>query len=316
MAYLVTGGTGFIGSWVVKALLERGHKVVALDLVPGRHALDQVVGERADEVVIVPGDFTHMHRVMETVREHKITHIAHIAHIAAAGLNMCNANPPYSVQVNSVAFANMLEICRTMDIERMVWASSAGVFGGAHGTKAVPNDAPFQPRNVYAGLKVLGETLAAQYHATYGIDLIGLRYTFVNGHGMPNHLGGQMIRELCEKTALGQPAQVPWGDDSPDWLWGGDAGEATALALEAKPTDIRAFNVPGDHRPMTEAVAYVKSLLPDADITLKPGKMGFNRFDGSVTEKEIGYKPKYTMEMQLRERINRVRSENGLSPVG
>jgi len=313
MAYLVTGGCGFIGSWVVKSLVERGHKVVAFDINAGRHALDPVVGDRADEVTIVQGDFTHMHRVMETVREHKITHIAHIG---AAGLNLCNANPPYSVQVNGVAFANMLEVVRQMGIERMVWASSAGVFGGSWGTQAVPNDAAFQPRNVYAGLKVLGETLAAQYHDTYGVDVIGLRYTFVNGHGMPNHLGGQMIRELCEKTALGQPAHVPWGEDSPDWLWGGDAGEATALALEAKPTEIRAFNVPGDHRPMTEAVDYVKSLLPDADITLKPGKMGFNRFDGSVTEKEIGYKPQWTMEMQLRERINRVRSDNGLPPVG
>ncbi len=313
MAYLVTGGTGFIGSWVVKSLLERGHKVVAFDLIPGRHALDQVVGPRADEVTIVQGDFTQMHRVLETVRAYKITHIAHIA---AAGLNLCNANPAHAVHVNGVGFANMLEVCRAMDIERMVWASSAGVFGGNWGSEPVPNDAPFKPRNVYAGLKILGETLAAQYHATYGLDVIGLRYTFVNGHGMPDHQGGQMIRELCEKTALGQPAVVPWGDDAPDWLWGGDAGEATALALAAAPTKSRAFNIHGNHAPMAKAVAYVKSLLPDANITVKPGKMGFSRFDGSVTAKEIGYTPKWTMEMQLRERINRVRQENGLPDVG
>jgi UDP-glucose 4-epimerase len=313
MAYLVTGGTGFIGSWVVKSLLERGHKVVAFDLVPGRHALDQVVGPRADEVTIVQGDFTQMHRVLETVRAHKITHIAHIA---AAGLNLCNANPAHAVHVNGVGFANMLEVCRAMDIERMVWASSAGVFGGNWGSEPVPNDAPFKPRNVYAGLKILGETLAAQYHATYGLDVIGLRFTFVNGHGMPDHQGGQMIRELCEKTALGQPAVVPWGDDAPDWLWGGDAGEATALALAAASTKSRAFNIHGNHAPMAKAVAYVKSLLPDANITVKPSKMGFSRFDGSVAAKEIGYTPKWTMEMQLRERINRVRQENGLPDVG
>jgi len=313
MAYLVTGGTGFIGSWVVKSLLERGHKVVAFDWAPGRHALDQVVGARADEVTIVQGDLTQMHRVIETIRTQKVTHIAHIA---AAGLTLCHANPVHAVQINGLGFANMLEICRSMDIERMVWASSAGVFGGNWGDKPVPNDAPFHPRNVYAGLKILGETLAAQYHDAYGTDVIGLRYTFVNGHGMPDHQGGRMIKELCEKTALGQPATVPWGDDTPDWLWGGDAGEATALALEAKPTKVRALNVPGDSAPMAKAVAYVKSLLPEADITVQPGKMGFSRFDGSVTEKEIGYTPKWTMEMQLRERINRVREENGLAPVG
>ena len=312
MAYMVTGGTGFIGSWVVKSILEAGHEVVCYELVPNVDRLNNLLGERAKDVTVVHGDVLHMHKILEVIREHEVTHIAHIA---AAVLAVCKANPPLAMQINVTGFTNMLEACRATGIERMAWASSAGIFGGDYGREPIANDARPSPYTIYAGSKLLGECLASHYRDNYGLDVIGLRYTFVNGHGMPNSVGGKVLDELCGKPAVGQAGVVPWGDDSPDWLWGGDAGRATALALAAPPTKSHAFNIAGNNRTMADAVDYVRSLLPDAQLTVEPGGMGFSHVDGSAAEAEIGYKPEWTMEQQLSAHIDLARRQHNLPPL-
>ena len=304
MAYMVTGGTGFIGSWVVKSILEAGHDVVCFELAPNRERLEALLGDGADDVKVLRGDVLHLHKIVEAIQEHGITHIAHIA---AAVMSVCAANPAYAMQINVTGFTNMLEACRITGIRRMVWASSAGIFGGNYGNEPIPNDARPSPYSIYAGSKVLGECLANHYHDNYGLDIIGVRYTFVNGHGMPNSMGGKVVEELCYNPALGKPGKVPWGDDAPDWLWGGDAGRATALALDAPPTKTRAFNIRGDNHKMADAINYVRSVIPEARLTAEPGALGFSRLDGSAAKEEIGYEPQMTMEQQLDAHIERAR---------
>jgi nucleoside-diphosphate-sugar epimerase len=313
MTYMVTGGTGFIGSWVVKAILEAGHDVVCFELMPNQTRLDALLGEDVARVKVIHGDVLHLHKIIEAVGEHGVTHIAHIA---AAVMAVCTVNPPYAMQVNVIGFTNMLEACRITGIKRMAWASSAGIFGGSY-SRDVPiaNDARPSPPTIYAASKVMGEALAVHYHDNYGVDAIGLRYTFVNGHGMPNSMGGKVLDELCRKPAVGQAGVVPWGDDSPDWLWAGDAGRATALTLDGPPTKTRAFNIKGDNHPMKDAMDCVRSILPDAKLTAEPGALGFNKLDGSAAEAEFGYKPEWTMQRQMRAHIDRAREDAGLPPL-
>lgn len=312
MTCLVTGGTGFIGSWVAKGILEAGHKVVVFDLNPNMTIFHTVLGARAKEITVVQGDLTQLHTVLNTIKQHNITHIAHIA---AAVLKVCAANPPLAMQINVMGMTNMLEACRILDIKRMVWASSAGVFGGGWGDTPIPNDAPFRPHGIYGASKVMGESLAEHYHAHYGVDVIGLRYTFVTGHGMPDSIGRKAIEELCEKPAVGELAKPFWTEDTPDFLWAGDAGRATALALDCAPTKTRAFNIAGNPRKMTDAIAYVQKLCPDARIEPQGGRMGFSMVDPSVTAKEIGYTPEWTMERQMVAHVNRARAAKGLPLV-
>jgi nucleoside-diphosphate-sugar epimerase len=312
MAYMVTGGTGFIGSWVVKAIMDQGHKVVCFEGFPNAETHPIVLGDRADEVTVVNGDLLHLHRIVEVIQKYEITHIAHIA---AATLRVCEANPPYAMQVNVTGMTNMLEACRMTGIKKMAWASSAGIFGGSYFGEAIANDARVSPPSIYAGSKVLGENLSEHYFTRYGVDSIGMRYTFVNGHGMPNSLGGKMIDNLCYNPAQGKPGQVPWGEDSPDWLWGYDAGRATIMALDAPTTKSRAFNICGDNAKVADAVDYVRSLIPDADLTVDSGKMGFSELDGSVAEAEFGYRPETTMEMAMKLHINQGRKLGGLPPL-
>ena len=132
MAYLVTGGTGFIGSWVVKSILEQKKQVVCFELDPNIERLKNLLGNDFNKVKIIQGDILHFHKILDVIKENNITHIAHIA---AAVMRVCNTNPHYAMQVNITGFTNILEACKQTEIERLVWASSASVFGGSYGNE-------------------------------------------------------------------------------------------------------------------------------------------------------------------------------------
>ena len=82
MTYMVTGGTGFIGSWVVKAILEAGHDVVCFELMPNQTRLDALLGEDVARVKVIHGDVLHLHKIIEAVGEHFIDVVDEFARYA------------------------------------------------------------------------------------------------------------------------------------------------------------------------------------------------------------------------------------------
>jgi len=102
----------------------------------------------------------------------------------------------------------------------------------------------------------------------------------------------------------------------PDWLYAEDVSRAIRLASEALPCAEAGLTICGDARSMQEAVAYVRQLLPQADIRLSPGRQsGHMRYDPSTTEAIIGYSPQSPMEEGFRRTINMVRAKRGLPAV-
>jgi UDP-glucose 4-epimerase len=110
---------------------------------------------------------------------------------------------------------------------------------------------------------------------------------------------------------------VPYGDDQMDWLYVEDVARAIVLASRAGKTRTKSFTVRGDLRPIREVFEYVRSLLPDADMTLLPGKYRqVWQYDGRVARDELGYTPKFTIEEGIKRNINLLRVGAGLPPVG
>ena len=147
MTCLVTGGTGFIGSWVAKAILEAGHKVVVFDLNPNMTIFNTVLGDRAKEITIVQGDLTQLYTVLNVIKQHNVTHIAHIA---AAVLKVCAANPPLAMQINVMGMTNMLEACRIMGSawsghRRPACSAAAGMTSRSPTTRASARMASMAP---------------------------------------------------------------------------------------------------------------------------------------------------------------------------
>lgn len=322
MTYLVTGGTGFIGAYVVRDLVRLGERVVCFDIDPNSRLLGSVVPrDHLQQVTIVRGDVTDWTQLLHALREHRVDKVIHLASLLTAS---SEANFPLALKVNCQGTNHIFEGAALLGLEKVVWASSVAVFGprsvGPDGI--VLNGAPHDPQTVYGACKSYNEQMALHYVRKYDLDIIGLRFTLAYGYGkretVARGTGVEYLTELIDKPALGEgPGMVPYGDDQMDWLYVEDAARAIVLASQAGKTRTKAFTVRGDLRPIREVFDYVRSLLPDADMTLQPGSYRqVWHYDGSMTREEIGYAPEYKIEEGIKRNINMLRQGPGLPLVG
>ncbi len=314
MAVLITGGTGFIGAYVAQQLIRAGRRVVTLDPLPGNVIGKVLSREELDEVTFVTGDVAIFRDVVQAIRDHgvgRVIHLASLLHPAS------DENPSRAIQVNVQGQVTILEAARLLGLKKVVWASSVVVFGprAAHAERVLPNDAPHHPVSVYGATKSFDEFLTNHYINTWQVDALGLRPTVVYGPGRVRG-ASSFVNELIVKPALGQPASVPCGDDTVDWQYVEDLAALFVKCVDLPKTKSSVFNTQFDRRSIRAAGAYVKTLIPSADITYQPGEFGIAwELDDSRLQEEIGFTPRYPMERGIREVIDHTRREAGLPPI-
>lgn len=316
MAYLVTGGTGLIGSRIVRDLSREGEQVVVYDLYPREDFLRRLLSEKEmSRVKIERGDVTDLPGLLHSIKDNNVERIIHMASLV---LYTSAANPHLAVRVNCEGTANIFEIARLLGLKKVVWASSVAVFGTSdkYPQEFVPNDAPYYPGSVYGASKCFNEVMAAHYVKAYGVDISGIRYTLTYGIGQRWGTLGHIMRELVENPVAGKPGKVPYGDDVFGWLYVNDAARATVMMSRAPMPRTKAFTISGELRSVKDAVDYIKSLLPGADLTIEPGSVGMGfKYETTPIEEEIGYRAEWSMEEGLRDSLNFARQQHGLSPV-
>lgn len=318
MAYLVTGGGGLIGLRIARDLAAEGERVVLFDWAPQQGLLDQLLNEKERMLVKTEiGDITDLAHLIRTVKENSLDKIIHLASLVTY---TSAANPPLAIRVNCEGTANVFETARILELKKVVWASSIAVFGSPeqYAQEYVPNDAAHYPKSVYGGSKSFNEVVATHYIKEYGLDITAIRYSFVYGIGQRTGIIFHVLKELIENPVLGKPGRVPYGDDSFGWLYVNDASRATiTISKTAKPKTM-VFTIAGEIRPVKDAVNYVKSLLPGADITLLPGLIYGGtvwKHDTTPLREEIGYTPQWSLEKGLEDSISLARRQHGLPPL-
>jgi len=236
---LVTGGAGYVGSTSAQRLIEAGHDVIVLDsLLRGYRA---AVPEQATLVV---GDTGDRELVEATLREQRVDAVLHCAGLALVGESV--AEPDRYYRDNVIGGISLLEAMRAASVPRIVFSSSAAVYGAPASTP-IEEDQPLRPINPYGETKRAFEGSLDWYTRAYGMAAFSLRYFNVAGatdergedhrpetHLIPNLLG----------AALGGPSAQLHGDDYPtpdgtcvrDYIHVDDLAAAHLAALEATAT--------------------------------------------------------------------------------
>ncbi len=319
MRYFITGGTGFIGAYLVRDLLRAGHEVTIFELAPQLEFLEEIAGA-AGEATIVRGDVTDMPALLRAMRDARAERVVHLASLLT---DSSEENPLRAVRVNLEGTLHAFEAALAVGAQKVVWASSIAAFGrGADepgGT--LRNDAYHAPVNLYGASKAFLERCTETYRRDRGLDVVGLRFTIVYGYGKAYTVqrGSAVthLDELIDKPALGQPGLVTNGDDLQDFSYVEDCARAIVLASEATATPSLALTVTGDDVRVGDVAETVRELLPGARIEVRsdaPMRLRAG-YDREGTAREIGFRPAWTLREGLAETIGRLRARHGLPPI-
>ena len=314
---LVTGGTGFIGSYTAADLLEEGHDVVAYDLSTDPRILEKL--GIADDVEIVRGDVTDPTDVVRAIKE---TGTTRVIHLAALLTTTARSNPRAAARVNVMGTNNIFEAARTLSdqVERVAWASSAAIYAppANYGNDWVTEDDLVYPDTLYGATKEYNEHQARVYFEDFDVSHVGLRPTVA--YGPYRETGGSaFLANIIEKPALGESFSVEYGDQVIDWQHVRDIAQSFRRAAFVPEEDLsqRIYNVRGQVATIREAAETVQKILPDADLSVSDeGELPWTqKLDMTKIQEDMGYEPQYDLESGFRQYINVLREENGMNPV-
>jgi UDP-glucose 4-epimerase len=177
MTWLVTGGAGYIGAHVVRALKDAGMESVVLDdLSSGRESF------LPPEVPFVRGSILDGERVLETLERHHVTGVIHVAGYKYAGVSV--QRPLHTYEQNVTGTATLLAAMQEHGVDRIVFSSSAAVYGTPD-VELVTEDTPKNPQSPYGESKLIGEWLLRDQAVAAGLRHTSLRYFNVVGSGTP-----------------------------------------------------------------------------------------------------------------------------------
>ena len=206
--YLVTGGAGFIGYHLSKALLEKGCKVVGFDNLNDYYDVN-LKNARVDDLSsfsnysFVKGELANADEVESLIKDKKPDYICHLG--AQAGVRYSITNPTAYINSNIIGFFNILEACRKYGVKHLVYASSSSVYGHNKSLPYSVDDKTDSPVSLYAATKKSNELMAYCYSHLYKIPATGLRFFTVYGpFGRPD----MAYFSFTQKIIAGKPITV------------------------------------------------------------------------------------------------------------
>ena len=228
MKILVTGGAGFIGSWVADAYINEGHQVLILD------NLSTGVRENIPQAAeFVEGDITERSTVENIISTFKPDIVNH--HAAQIDVRKSLEDPMFDAGVNIVGSLNLLESSVKNNVKKFVFASTGGAIYGEPEDIPADESTPPMPISPYGTSKYAVEKYLQYYRAIHSLDYVSLRYANVYGPRQNPHGEAGVIAIFCNRILSAEDCLVFGdGEQTRDYVYAGDVARANVLALEGK----------------------------------------------------------------------------------
>ena len=302
MRVLVTGGAGFIGSYLVPRLLDRGDEVVVFDMAAEPKALSSVMSR----IGYLRGDLgsgPDLYRAMMACRPEGVFHLGAIL----AG--PCDENPVRGFQVNFGSTQVLLDAASVLKTKKFFMVSSISVFG-RDAAEPVQDDAPKNPETIYGQTKLASEHLLSWYARKHDMDTCALRFTWVFGPGRTTGITALYSSLILDSIARGEEIVVGNPEERGDWLYVKDAVKAILLVWDQPALKQRIFNISGGVHSIRDVVAIAQRHRPQSKVTLKEGGRSLSpypvAYDDRKAREELSWKPDYTIEAAVEEHLRLV----------
>lgn len=261
MKVLVTGGSGFLGAWVVRRLIRNGISVRVFDVNSNRQLMREIAGSQADDLDWRLGDISNKHDVNSAAEG-----CTAAIHLAGVLTPYCHDNPARGAEINLIGTLNLFEAGMRCGFKNIVYTSSAGVFGPDDG--CMPH-----PITHYGTFKLATEGSARAYWCDHGFSSIGFRPFIVYGPG--RETGATAAVSLaCRAAARGESYVIPYTGTA-GYVYVDDVTAAIEAALLSDVPGAHVFNLAGEVAAIDDIVNEICRQVPGADICVKGESLPF-----------------------------------------
>jgi len=320
---LLTGGAGFIGSHLAEALLSHQTQLIVLDnlnqFYPAsrkRANLEEV--RRVGAFAFEDADIRDHGRLRAVFARYNPNVVIHLA--ALAGVRPSIEQPLEYEGVNIAGTANILELCREFEVQKLIFGSSSSVYGATSVAPFSESHMELRPISPYATTKLSGELMCYTYAHLFGLPAICLRFFTVYG---PRQRPDLAIHKFTTLLESGKPLPV-FGDGSTgrDYTYVGDIVDGILRSLEYTPQDpagapFEIFNLGNSHPvKLTELIEQLEHATGRKAVReqkpLQPGDVPLTWADISKPSRLLGYQPKVELAEGLQRFVAWYRAANSL----
>ncbi|HEY9677441.1 MAG TPA: NAD-dependent epimerase/dehydratase family protein [Drouetiella sp.] len=300
MKAFISGGSGFIGSFIASNLISLGHEVTIFDKNP-----TNLLGQ-SERIRFIQGDLLEINGLADAMRGHDT-----VFHLAAnADISKGVADTKLDLNLTTIATYNILESMRLSDPKRIIFLSGSGVYGITDGAPVKETFAPLIPVSLYGANKLAAEGLISAFANMFDLQAIIFRPANVVGVGQTHGVLFDFLKKLkanpSELEILGD------GNQTKSYLHVSDLYEAIMLVLNSQPERVQLFNVASDDVVDVNWIAQevIRSLsLKSVNISRTGGAVGWR---GDVSQikldtkklKSVGWAPRFNSKEAVQKALN------------
>ncbi|MDE2842117.1 MAG: NAD(P)-dependent oxidoreductase [Chloroflexota bacterium] len=323
MATLVTGGTGFVGSNIVRELADRGHEVVSLDVSAADSLNRDYLGDLESRVTFVEGSILSPSDLESLRQSYRIDKIVHAAVFTVNRVDLETARSRDIVEINVAGTANVLEMARNIRPERFIYISSGSMYGMARASDQYFNeDDPSRADTLYGMTKAASEAITQRFGELHGFATASLRLSTpygpmerVTGHrdnmSIPHQWTGRLLR--------GEPIAIDRSDPGRDFTYVLDIASGIATVVDAPELPHDRYNITNGVWVTGQQIQQVLSeLYPDiklvehgaepvANVSTSPSR---GPLSGYRLWHDFGWTPRYDLASGLKHYVE-WRKESG-----